>query len=265
MPVLADERVDAPRAFALTAILSMACGITGVGCLSPNVYGTPRTLAPGATSHTLAPESVTGFTHGRVQSSQIGRSSDGSIVLPSYTLRVGLMDRADMGIRAAQQGLWGVDFKLNALKSRVVDLAVDPTAQMVLDGSTAHLHLPGIVGFNVAEGVSIVVTPGISYVSNLEAGLYIGDDRDQARVQTHGLLGRLGAGVSFRFLKRYAIQPEATVFRSLQPSNDAPYRSITWLALGIGLTLGAQPSFADEHEDPSVSDVVATPAGSPPP
>jgi hypothetical protein len=233
---------------------AVALPFVQAGCASPYTYGTPRTLPRRATSHTFGAESFGAFTTWPAQSSSTrGKSRDGFVVLPSYTVRVGVGERADIGLRTSSLGFWywafGADLKLHLLKDRMIDVAVDPMVQLTL-GVGAHVHLPAMVGFNVAKDVTIVATPGISYVDYMRAASGIELEGAPPAIETRGWLARMGAGINFRLTRLFAIHPEAVLFRSMQPSHDAPFASITWLAVGLGLSWSTQPSFADSEPCP---------------
>jgi hypothetical protein len=229
--------------------ICFALMLTHSGCVSPHTYGTPRTLPAGKVSQTLALESVSAVATLPSRSSPTrANATPGLFAPPFYMVRFGAGERAEIGLRTAKLATWGFDVKVRLLKARTVDVAVNPMVQIVFDELTGpHLHLPLLVGFNVTRDVTFLLTPGISYAEYLRA-----DDRANVElggrptIDTYGALARLGAGLTLRVLRRFAIQPEVTLLRSLQPSHDAPFSSITFVAFGLGFTWGAQPSYADE-------------------
>jgi hypothetical protein len=67
-------------------------------------------------------------------------------------LRFGAGERTEIGLRTAKLAAWGFDVKVRLLKTRTVDVAVNPMVQIVFDeGPGPHLHLPLLVGFNVTR------------------------------------------------------------------------------------------------------------------
>ena len=241
---------DAPmRAVAIYLPLTMM----HAGCVSPQTYGTPRTLPPGKISQTLALESVSTVATLPSRSSPTrANATPGLLAPPFYMVRFGAGERTDIGLRTAKLGTWGFDVKVRLLQARTVDVAVNPMVQILFDGVTGpHLHLPLVVGFNVTSDVTFVLTPGISYAGFLRAGETANVDLGNTlTIDTYGALARIGAGINLRLVRRFAIQPEVTLLRSLQPSHDAPFSSITFVAFGLGFTWGPQPSYADEDCPP---------------
>jgi hypothetical protein len=134
------------RRFSSLVIAVAALAILEAGCASPYTYGTPRTLPPGTTSHTFGMESIGAFA--KLPADQFGmraEASGGFYLLPSYTVRIGVGERSDIGLRTSSAGIWaglfGADLKLHLLKSRWVDVAANPMGQLVI-GFGAHVHLP---------------------------------------------------------------------------------------------------------------------------
>src|SRR5690606_6869743 len=132
------------------------------GCPNPNTYGTPRTVAPGKVSHSVAAEWV-GWRFEARHIDETGEPVPGEpavteagsiIVPPTYMLRLGISEQVDIGFRAANMTSIGGDVKFNFLRSEVVDLAVDPGIQWMFVGfSVYHVHVPLLVGINLSESV----------------------------------------------------------------------------------------------------------------
>src|SRR5688572_21795548 len=84
-----------------------------VGCTSPNTYATARTLAPGDVTHTVAVEGI----------AYHGSPGTGALpLLPTYVLRVGVIERVDVGVRVGNMTELGADVKVNFLRGPL-DLA----------------------------------------------------------------------------------------------------------------------------------------------
>lgn len=253
-------------------------GLAATGCPNPNTYGTPRTVPKGRVAHTIAAEGV-GYRLTR-RDEYVSESEPKSVattipVMPSYMLRVGILDRLDFGFRAANFTSLGVDLKANVLRTPSFDLAVDPMVQwagLVVD--TTHLHLPLLIGVNLSDSFSIVATPGIMYAtSNLdnEEGL---KDIEQL-MGTTGFSMRFGLGFDARVSKKFAVHPEITFLRALNPPTDTVFKDVTIFVFGVGFNLGALPDYSDvggsaepvaERAPPSAAPLpAATPATTPAP
>jgi len=219
------------------------------GCPSPNIYGTPRTLAPGAITHTFAFE-ANHYSGQYPAASGTGTTSRLEPSIPvTYMLRAGVAEQIDLGVRIGDLSSLGLDVKGNFLRSKVIDLAVDPGAQMLpLLGdrghAMVHAQVPLLVGINFSRAASLVVSPGIAYVAPFDA---VSTESDRVRILGEaGLRGRLGLGVNMRFSNFFALQPEVTTIRSFDSTKA------TIVAIGLGFSLGQLPSFDDVPEDDDV-------------
>src|SRR5262245_48053406 len=96
------------------------------GCPNPNTYGTPRTTPAGKLSHSIAVEAVGISVTDGATNEEVSATLP---TLPTYTLRIGLADQHDMGVRAANLTSLGADLKWNFVKSDVLDIAIDPGFQ----------------------------------------------------------------------------------------------------------------------------------------
>jgi hypothetical protein len=229
-------------------------GLLATACPNPNTYGTPRTTPPGKVAHTIAAEAV-GFRLTRREtavSEDEPRDVSGTFpVLPTYMLRVGILERLDFGFRAANFMSLGLDVKGHLLKTPNFDLAIDPMVQWAAIGiDTTHLHLPLLIGINASEAFSIVVTPGIMYgISDLNT------EEDLPEVQqmmgTTGLSWRAGIGFDARVSPKFAIHPELTIMRALNPPSDSEFENVTMFVFGIGFNFGKLPDYSDVEGGPA--------------
>jgi hypothetical protein len=126
---------------------TIALGVATGGCFDPNIYGTPRTASPGRLVHTISGSYVR--TDGQ-------QASAG----PAYAMRVGVVDRMDVGLRLTGMMNAGLDVKWNFLRSSTLDLAIDPRIDwlfVAIDNRDRAVlaHLPVMVGINVAEPVTV--------------------------------------------------------------------------------------------------------------
>ena len=212
-------------------LLLLTLGLVCTGCPNPNLFTTPRTVPPGEVQHTVTVETIGISTSG------------GDLFLPtvpSYTARIGLADRMELGVHLSHLSSLGADFKWNPVRTDSFDLAIDPGAQIFYffaDGGFAvyYLRLPLVLGFNVSKEVSLVLTPGIEMVGIGDAITDQDDNRYGASDST--LLARAGFGVDIRASEKFSVQPEATILKSFEGGGG-----IVYLA-GVGFKFGAQPQY----------------------
>jgi hypothetical protein len=229
------------RAGALGA-LALLC----TGCPNPNTYGTPRTTPVGKVQHTVAAEGV----RFAVDNTKNGGENDSATLpnVPTYQLRVGVLDTLDIGARLANLTSLGVDVKWNFIKSEAFDLAFDPGFQIFhlstssnnSTGSYTQMygHVPLIFGINVADSVSIVPTAGITYGSS--SATANNGDGASAAASIDGLMFRGGLGFNFRVSPKFAIHPEVTYLKYLNKTEDP---SISWVIFGLGFNFGNLPQY----------------------
>jgi hypothetical protein len=217
----------------LVAILAPLCA----GCPNANTYGTPRTVPRGEIQHSVA---VEGFGWALPGNSGIGAS--GFLpTLPTYTFRVGVHDRIDIGARVSNLTSIGVDGKFNFIKG-VFDLAIDPGVQAFYFPSTAgsagifYFHAPILLGVNPTDWFSIVLTPGI-VGAVATSSINGGSGRDSVSTAS-GVLARVGLGFDFRISQGFAIHPEVTMMRSFDTEG-------LLFNAGVGFNFGKLPSYAD--------------------
>lgn len=240
-----------------TALFALGAASSLTGCPNPNTYGTPRTVAPGKLSHTVA---VEGFgykvkTTCSPQPCTAPQDSGSTPTLPTYQLRVGLGDRFDIGARVANMTSLGADFKWNFVKSQMFDAAIDPGFQFFkvttssvdangnsVDASTnvVYLHGPFLLALNAGEAFSVVLTPGVTYgvIStsvNADKGIGVAQT-------TKGAMGRIGIGFDFRVFDSFALHPEVTFLQSFGSPSRLLY------IYGLGFNFGHLPSYADQSE-----------------
>jgi hypothetical protein len=241
--------------------VACALGLLGTGCPNPNTYGTPRTIPAGKIAHTVAAEFI-GYraTRRDVYVSESEPRDVGATipVMPSYMLRVGIADRFDFGFRAANFTSLGIDLKANFVRTPSFDLAIDPMVQWagILVDST-HYHFPLLIGINLSDAFSIVATPGIMYATSS-----LDKTKDLAAVAqlmgTTGLSMRFGLGFDARVSPKFAVHPEVTLLRALNPPKDTEFENVTIFVFGVGFNLGRLPDYSDVDGAPP-------PAGGTPP
>lgn len=231
-------------------VLAGAAGLL-LGCPNPNIYGTPRTIEPGRVAHTVA---VEGW--GATGSDSAGGTVGGFVpTLPTYQLRVGVADSVDIGGRIANLSSLGADVKINPVRGNF-DLAIDPAFQWFTISSTAssssgnsttaslkvfYLHLPLLLGFNLSDKFSIVLSPGIMW--SVVSGSSTTDKSTDAAATTKGAFARFGLGFDIRVARNFALHPEVTALRNLQADEG----KVTIYMLGLGFNFGTLPDFSDVH------------------
>ncbi len=178
-------------------------------------------------------------------------ANGGVPTFPTYTLRVGVADRLEVGARIANMSSLGADFKWNFVKGRTFDAAIDPAFQFFhlstgtststdnADSSVnvVYLHAPLLLGINFNEILSLVLTPGIAY-GFASATVQTNDARDSASGTT-GVMGRFGVGLDVRVFDGFALHPEITFLRTFK--SDA---ALIYMA-GLCFNFGKLPSYAD--------------------
>ncbi len=212
------------------AVLLVVAAPALAGCPSPNSYATPRTTPAGELSHTIAAEGVGVVTSG-----------DNVFIptIPTYQLRIGVVDSADIGVRVSNLSTFGAEVKWNPIRGPF-DLALAPGFQAGYIGISdvnafiGYTNVPLILGVNVNEWFSVVPTAGVSFVF---ASVDDASSTDAASTGS-GVLGRGGLGFNFRVSKDFAIHPEVTAL--LNPDQDGVFFSY-----GVGFNLGALPNFDD--------------------
>jgi hypothetical protein len=236
------------------------------GCPNPQIYGTPRTTPVGKIQHTVAAE---GFNFG-IKYPAI-KAADGSTTvpertdsatlpnLPTYQLRVGVADTVDIGVRLANMTSLGADVKWNFIKGDTFDMAAVPGFQVFHIGSSSsssgsgatagytqfYANLPLVFGINVSEAVTIVPTAGVTY--GLNSASVVSNDGSSAASSVDGLMLRGGLGFNFRISPRFAMQPEITMLKFLNKSEDA---GVTLILFGLGFNFGNLPEYGSKEEAP---------------
>jgi hypothetical protein len=253
--------------FAFLGALATFC----LGCPNPNTYTTPRTIGSGRVSHSVAAEAW-GFSVPGTSSNGGATTVTGTLpTFPTYTLRIGVGDFAEIGARLANASSLGADIKVNFLRSAFLDLAIDPSGQVFQfsessGGTTSsvsvfYLHVPLLVGLNLSRSLTLVLAPGFTY-GFASTAVSSSGGQDQASGTT-GALGRLGFGLDIRMSPGFALHPEITFLRTLESEATTLY------ILGIGFNFGAMPNYDDvgggPPEQPATGGYPPPPPGGYPP
>jgi len=214
------------------------------GCPNPNTYTTPRTIGSRHFQGSAALE-VWGL-YVPATSTATGRSAQ-YLTNPTLSLRLGLGDAWESGARIGNMSSLGGDLKWNFLRSRRIDLAIDPAFQ-VMDDFTAlggngqiftYVHVPLLVGVNLTRAASLVFTPGLSWGFTSSGALRFTDGPDQGT--RTGTIERLGIGADFRVRPGFALHPEITLLRAVGGDDRIQY----FYVAGLGFNFGAMPNYDD--------------------
>src|SRR5579872_1640676 len=210
------------------------------GCPNPNTYTVPRTLDPGKVQVSLAPEAY-GFSFKSTTTSTTGPSQTTTVsglvpMVPSVGVRVGVADGFELGGRLPNLDTVALDGKVRLLKGPL-DLAIDPGLQLLyLTASTTdssgnststalgvfYFHLPILLGWNVSDAVTLVLSPGAVYTVATGSST-ITNDAEAAGTST-GIMARVGVGVDFRVSKKLAIHPDGHLHEGVHRPRAAPLR-----------------------------------------
>jgi len=222
------------------------------GCPNPNTYTTPRTLDPGQVQWQVAPEVI-----GVDYSARYGSTdASGNLIktkvssvwpmFPTFGARIGVAEGLEIGLRAPNLEPVAGDAKIRLLKGPV-DVALDPGLQLYYGSANGngfavvYLHAPVLLGINLSENVSLVLSPGLVYADTTASGASgVVPTGVVGSSTAEGFMARLGAGFDFRVSRSLAIHPEVTLVRQFTGSQD--------LLLGIGgigFNFGAQPDYSD--------------------
>jgi hypothetical protein len=259
-------RLDWPLRIATPALAALLL----CGCPNPNTYTTPRTLNQGDLQLQVAAEAFGASFNQTVPNQNVGTHTETASVftpvLPTVGVRYGLADGFELGARVTNLDSLSLDGKIRLIKG-TFDLAVDPGVQgyyLSVSGSDAanqttnssaavfYFHVPVLLGLNLSEATSIVLSPGFTYGA-ATTSITSGNNTQQAGGAT-GVMGRLGAGVDIRLSKKFALHPEITFIKSFTDSEALLY------LFGLGFNIGAQPDFSDMRGAPEAAPKQDAPA-----
>jgi hypothetical protein len=242
--------VEAPADLALRIGFLAAGALVLLGCPNPNTYTTPRTIGSG---HFQGSAAVEGWGYIPTTSANYTPQERSGIypAPPTFSLRLGLGNSWEIGARLGNLTSLGGDIKWNFLKSRKIDLAIDPAFQIYElsadDGSGknqtfTYLHVPLLVGVNLSRTVSLVFTPGATWGFTSAGMIRFTDGPNQGT--TTGAIARFGVGADFRIMPGFALHPELTLLRGLGGDERIIYIA------GLGFNFGAMPNYDDVGADP---------------
>jgi hypothetical protein len=250
-----------------TVWLGAACAwltISLSGCPNPNMYTTPRTLDPGKVQWQVAPEVIgvsykATTTTSDANGNPVASTTNVTAVLPmipSFGVRVGLVEGLDLGVRLQNFDSLAADLKIRLLRGRF-DVAIDPGLQGFyesLNGTgvgVVYLHAPVLLAYNFSEKASLVLSPGFVY--SLVTATVNDASGVTGSASASGAYGRLGLGFDFRVIPALAIHPEITFMQEFGNEN-----ALIWIG-GVGFNIGAQPDYSDLREGPPLAAPPSTP------
>ena len=210
------------------AMLGFVC----VACPNPNTFTVPRTVPAGEVQHSLSVEAI-----GVVG----GGESAVAPTPPSYTARIGVADRFDVGLHLSHMTSLGADLKWNPVRSPGFDFAIDPGGQVFFIAASTgsvfiyYLHAPLLLGINASESTTIVLAPGISMVG---ASASTDSTFSGSSASDTAFMARAGIGIDIRTSKKFAIHPETTFLIPFEGTG------VIFLA-GVGFNFGAMPNYAE--------------------
>lgn len=223
--------------------------LLAAGCVMPNRYGTPRTLAPGESGHVINIDVLP------LESSDLSFTTDGegskedsgSLIVPwpSYTFRHGLWDGGELGVGFGPLMMLLGDLKLRLLETTAFDAAVAPTVGVGAleifstdQDLTLMASLPVLLGVNLGEKVSLVP------IAAIHGFRWKNEDGSPGS----GALTSFGLSVQWRVLPDLSLQPG--VMGLWEPGTD---KSV-WIHGGIAFVAGSQPSYAPPPPPPRWGD-----------
>jgi hypothetical protein len=241
---MSEPRGRPGAAYAAT-LIGAALGLSALGCPNPNTYATPRTTPAGRVSHTIALEGVN--ISGDIQVENVAtrttetkRESVTFPAFPSYALRVGVASRVDLAFKLTNLTMLGLDIKWNFVRTRYFDVAIAPGAQGAISnaGYLAYLHGPLLLGVNASESVSLVASPGVTYLTT-------GVNSNASTLDTFtqsALFGRLGLGINLRVSPSFALQPEVTGLQSFAAGQ------VRFITFGLGFNFSNLPRYGPDED-----------------
>ncbi|MBI5513981.1 MAG: hypothetical protein HY909_09450 [Deltaproteobacteria bacterium] len=212
-----------------------------LGCVSQGFYTSPRTLAPGRLQHG-------GYVEFVARGGDRGPVGVFPVPIVGYTARYGLSRGIEGGARINVLGTLGLDVKLQLVRSRGFDLALDPL--VVSSWTVGNVHLPLIAGFNLSPRVQVLLGARFSYGVELLAGTGVISSANPCdpsgtdlAVRDIALCGAsAGALLGLRLVVGdLALQPEYSVSRAIEGSSGTLVHT-----LALALSLAPLPDFGPE-------------------
>jgi hypothetical protein len=226
------------RGLSVPIVLVAVSGVLLLGCPASQTWTTARTVPAGTVQHTAGVEFV-GLTWECPESSS-GTSSCVqplgfvAVPFPAYVARIGVADPLDIGLKASSSGSFGLDFKIQVVRTKVFDLALDPGITTPFIFSFMYVNLPIYASLNFGEMLTLTFYPKVSYWLVFQ---------DEVETAIDGFFYGGGANFQIRISERFALTPGFEWARSAQ--EYAAEGTVTFLNFGIGFTFGSFPEFGD--------------------
>jgi hypothetical protein len=252
-------------------VVSAGLGLALSGCPNPNTYTTPRTIDPGKVQWQVAPEVIGANYNAAYGSTDANgnptKTNVSSVwpMLPTVGARIGVAEGLEIGLRLPNQEPLAGDVKIRLLKGPF-DVALDPGLQLYyasVNGNgfaVVYVHAPVLLGINLSERVSLVLSPGLVYAQNTASNTTFPTGVAGSSTAA-GFMARLGVGFDFRVSRKLAIHPEVTLVRQFTGSQD-----LLFCVGGLGFNFGAQPDYSDlarAHQPEVEAPEPEPPAGAP--
>jgi hypothetical protein len=105
-------------------------------------------------------------------------------------------------------------------------------------GFALYGHLPVLIGLNLSERVSVVLSPGLM-------SLWGPHDLFVQSAPGPRLFWRVGAGVDVRLSQSFALMPEVTLVRTFVPLGaDTNASHLTFVVAGVAARAGRLPDYS---------------------
>lgn len=228
-----DRRARGGRLATFALLLSSMTG----ACAMPSQVRAPRTLEKGRFEHAIGLQrAASGVILAAADADNIGNKfgrpsrSDPKPLTPTYSLRVGLLDDLEFGVKASMLSL-GLEGTYQLVESRLFDLAVgldlgwvpmpvhpDRELQDTRDSSRASVAAPLLLGLNVLEELTIIALAAPVYAAD-SIHLQVGGGMDLRLSRAIRLRPHVSflAPAVFDPARRRAIQQSDSIFSMSSP------------------------------------------------
>jgi hypothetical protein len=175
-------------------------------------------------------------------------------LIPTYTVRFGVADHVDVGLRTSVFLNLAFDVKIQMVDTPAFDFAIAPSLQYAW--FWGWLQLPVIVGLNLADSVQLVLAGRIAYFALLTGELARSAlEEDLAAADFY--FGA-GAGLYVKAGPRFGVMPEIQYMRGNRAEDPAMW------SFNVTFAIGAQPGPRPAAPPPPAIPITAPPAAMPP-
>jgi len=200
--------------------------VTLMGCPASQTWTTARSLPKGKIQHTVGVEFLGASVEVCDDDAEVCAQGDGFITapFPAYVLRYGLTDFMDIGGKFSSSGQLGADLKLQLVRSKFFDFALDPGAYASV--GFGNVQVPLLFSVNFTRNLTLTLAPKLSYqtlwvddADNLAGGLYAGG----------------GVNMQIRINEKIAVTPGFD-YQTWLTGGDV--LSASYLSIGAGVSFG---------------------------